>query len=186
MIGYIKGKIIGKTDNQVLVENNGIGYRVMATPKILGLPLNSEVEIHTYLQVREDALNLYGFQNQAELDFFELLITVSGVGPKMAMTVLSAGDINLIQNAISSQDVAVFTKLGGVGKKTAERIIVELKEKLGSVSGVYGMSGGSDDILSALESLGYSTREIKEALTKIDHNAASEEKLRQALKYLSK
>ncbi|GAC1571600.1 MAG: Holliday junction branch migration protein RuvA [Candidatus Doudnabacteria bacterium] len=186
MIGYIKGKIIGKTETQVLVENNGIGYRIMATPKILESALNSDIEVHTYLQVREDALNLYGFQNQAELDFFELLISVSGVGPKMAMTVLSAGDIELIKNAISSQDLAVFTKLGGVGKKTAERIIMELKDKLGSVSG-YGMvSGGSDDILSALEGLGYSTREIKEALIKIDHSASSEEKLRQALKHLSK
>ncbi len=186
MIGYIKGKIIAKSDNHVLVENNGIGYRIMVVPKVLELPINTEVELHTYLQVREDALNLYGFQTIPELNFYELLITVSGVGPKMAMTVLSAGDINLIQNAISAQDVGVFTKLGGVGKKTAERIIVELKEKLGSFSGHAGAIGGSDDILSALEGLGYSTREIKEVLSKIDHQASSEEKLRQALKHLSK
>ncbi|MDB4939711.1 MAG: ruvA [Candidatus Doudnabacteria bacterium] len=186
MIGYIKGKIIGKTENQLLLENNGIGYRIMATPKILELPLNSEIEVHTYLQVREDALNLYGFQTISELNFFELLITVSGVGPKMAMSVLSAGDIDLVRNAIISQDVAVFTKVGGVGKKTAERIIMELKEKLGSISGGSFVGGGSDDILTALEGLGYSTREIKEVLSKIDHSLTSEEKLRQALKHLSK
>jgi Holliday junction DNA helicase RuvA len=186
MIGYIRGKIIGKTETQILLENSGIGYRVTATPKLLEMPLNSEVEVHTFLQVREDALNLFGFQTIGELNFFELLITVSGVGPKMAMTVLSAGDLDLIRNAISAQDVAVFTKLGGVGKKTAERIIMELKEKLGTVSGSGMIHGGSDEVLSALEGLGYSTREIKEVLGKIDHQLSSEEKLRQALKYLSK
>jgi Holliday junction DNA helicase RuvA len=186
MIGYIRGKIIGKTETQILLENSGIGYRVTVTPKLLEMALNSEVEVHTFLQVREDALNLFGFQTIGELNFFELLITVSGVGPKMAMTVLSAGDLDLIRNAISAQDVAVFTKLGGVGKKTAERIIMELKEKLGTVSGSGMISGGSDEVLSALEGLGYSTREIKEVLGKIDHQLSSEEKLRQALKYLSK
>jgi Holliday junction DNA helicase RuvA len=187
MIGYIKGKIIGKTESQILLENNGIGYRLSVTPKVLDKAMASEVELHTYLQVREDALNLYGFENANDLNFFELLLTVSGVGPKMAMTILSSGDMDLIKNAIASQDLAVFTKMGGVGKKTAERIIVELKEKLGSVllSGK-GVVGGGDDILAALEGLGYSTREIKEVLGKIDMNLSSEEKLRQALKYLSK
>ncbi len=169
-----------------MLENNGIGYRVTVPPNVLEKPLNSEAELHTFLQVREDALNLFGFISIAELDFFELLITVSGVGPKMAMSVLSAGDIELIKNAISNQDLAMFTKIGGVGKKTAERIIVELKEKIGVISSGGTTSGGSDDLLSALEGLGYSTREIKEVLAKLDHNLPSEEKLRQALKYLSK
>jgi Holliday junction DNA helicase RuvA len=188
MIGYIRGKIIGKTESQILLENNGIGYRLSVTPKVLEKAIGTETELHTFLQVREDALNLFGFESAADLSFFELLITVSGVGPKMAMTVLSAGDMDLIKNAIASQDLAVFTKMGGVGKKTAERIIVELKEKLGSalLSGTGSVGGSGDDLLSALEGLGYSTREIKEVLGKIDHTLPSEEKLRQALKYLSK
>jgi len=148
--------------------------------------IGSDIEVHTFLQVREDALNLFGFETAAELGFFELLITVSGVGPKMAMAVLSAGDIELIKDAIAAQDLAMFTKIGGVGKKTAERIIVELKEKIGSISsGGSVRTGGSDDLLSALEGLGYSGREIKEVLAKLDHNLPSEERLRQALKYLS-
>ncbi len=186
MIGYIKGKIIRKSENHVLLENHGIGYRITVVPAISDQSLNTELELHTYLQVREDALNLYGFQTIMELQFFELLITVSGVGPKMAMSILSAGDMTLIKNAIISQDIAVFTKVGGVGKKTAERVIVELKEKLGALSDNVFSGQKSDEVLSALESLGYSTREIKEALTKIDHKLTSEEKIRQALKYLSK
>ncbi len=186
MIGYIKGKIIGKTDSYLLVENNGIGYRVLSTPRVMAAPLQSEVELYLYQQIREDAMNLFGFQSAAELDFFELLITVSGVGPKMALAVLSAGDMELVKSAIISQDAAVFTKVGGVGKKTAERIIVELKEKLGSASVVFGAGSHADDLLSALEALGYSAREIKEVLGKLDHSLPQEQKLRQALRLLGK
>lgn len=186
MIGYISGKIIGKTESYVLVQTGGIGYRVFGTPKIFEKEFGTEISLHTYLQVREDAMNLFGFETAAELNFFELLITVSGVGPKMALAVLSAGDMDLIKGAIVAQDAAVFTKIGGVGKKTAERIIVELKEKLGSGVAVnLGGAGKSDDLLNALESLGYSNREIKEVLGKLDHSLPQEEKLRQALKLLS-
>ncbi len=185
MIGYIKGKIIGKGESYLLVENNGLGYRVVVTPATYEKNLGSDLELHTYLQVREDALNLFGFATVAELQFFELLITVSGVGPKMAMSVLSAGDIELIKNAIISEDIIVFTKIGGVGKKTAERITVELKEKLGALTNLTGGLSKSDEVLSALESLGYSNKEIKDSLLKVDRSLSSEEKIRQALKYLS-
>lgn len=185
MIGYIKGKIIGKNEQSLLLENNGIGYRVFTTPQILAKEIGSEIELHTHLQVREDALNLFGFANASELNFFELLTTVSGVGPKVALSVLSAGDLELIKGAIVSQDAAVFTKVSGVGKKTAERIIVELKEKISGNVSVLGL-GKSDDLLGALEQLGYSLREIKEVLNKIDHTLTTEEKLKQALKLLSK
>ncbi|TSC66005.1 MAG: holliday junction ATP-dependent DNA helicase RuvA [Candidatus Doudnabacteria bacterium Gr01-1014_77] len=185
MIGYIKGKIIGKNEQSLLLENNGIGYRVFSTPQVLTIDIGQEIELHTHLQVREDAFNLFGFQSPAELAFFELLTTVSGVGPKVALSVLSAGDLELIKGAIVSQDAAVFTKVGGVGKKTAERIIMELKEKLSGSFTVTGL-GKSDDLLGALEQLGYSVREIKEVLNKIDHTLPTEEKLKQALKYLGK
>lgn len=184
MIGYISGKVIGKNEAYLLVQTGGIGFRVFGTPRILEKEIGAPVELHTYLQVREDAMNLYGFESAAELHFFEMLITVSGVGPKMALAVLSAGDIDLVKSAIISQDAAVFTKIGGVGKKTAERIIVELKEKLGS--GTVSFGGKSEDLLGALESLGYSNREIKDVLGRLDHSLPQEEKLRQALKLLSK
>ncbi len=185
MIGYIKGRIIGKNEQSLLLENNGIGYKVFTTPQVLTREIGEEIELYTHLQVREDALTLYGFANASELSFFELLTTVSGVGPKMALSVLSAGDLELIKGAIVSQDAAVFTKVGGVGKKTAERIIVELKEKISGSVSLQGF-GKSDDLLSALEQLGYSLREIKEALKGIDHSLSTEEKLKQALKLLSK
>jgi holliday junction DNA helicase RuvA len=186
MIGYIKGRIIGKDESHILVETNGIGYLVSTVPAVLEKEIGSEAEVFTYLQVREDALNLFGFLTKAELSFFELLISVSGVGPKMALTILSSGENDLIKQAIVSEDIAVFTKIGGVGRKTAERIVVELKEKLGALTHSEGMHAtGSEDLLLALENLGYSRKEIKDVLVKLDHSLNSEEKLRQALKLLS-
>jgi holliday junction DNA helicase RuvA len=186
MIGYIKGRLISKEEGSVLLENNGIGYLVATVPSVLGREVGSELELYTYLQVREDALNLFGFLSKAELSFFELLITVSGVGPKMALTILSSGENDLIKQAIVNGDIAIFTKIGGVGKKTAERIVVELKDKLAVLSDGSSVNvSGSEDLLFALENLGYSKKEIKEVLAKLDHSQSSEEKLRHALKLLS-
>jgi Holliday junction DNA helicase RuvA len=189
MIASLRGKIIAKDLNSLVVETGGIGYKVLCT---LGLAassqLHQEIHLHTYLQVREDAFVLFGFVEQAELDFFELLITVSGVGPKMALSVLSAGNSEMVKEAIAAEDVAVFTKIGGVGRKTAEKIIVELKEKVGALGYAReaGGAAGSDDLLMALEQLGYSLREIKEVLPKLERDASAEIRLRQALKLLSK
>lgn len=185
MIGYIKGRLIGKEESTILLENNGIGYVVVTVPAVMEREIGSELELYTYLQVREDALNLFGFLSKMELSFFELLITVSGVGPKMALTILSSGETDLIKQAIVSEDIAVFTKIGGVGKKTAERIVVELKDKLGLLGTGSARLAGSEDLLMALENLGYSRKEIKDVLSKLDHSLTSEEKLRQALKLLS-
>ncbi len=183
MIASIKGKVVGKGGNYVVLEANGIGYKLFVVPRIIETDLDQELYLHTFMQVREDAMNLFGFSSAAELAFFEMLISVSGVGPKMALSVLAAGDMDLIKQAIITQDSAIFTRISGVGKKTAERIIVELKEKLGSNADM-AIATDSSDVLTALESLGYSNREIKEVLGKLDHNLSSEEKLRQALKML--
>lgn len=184
MIAYLEGKIIGRSENQLIVQTGGLGYRVFTTPQVASSS-NDNVKLHTYLQVREDVLALFGFESKEDLDFFEMLISVSGVGPKMALQILSAGNTELIKNAIAAQDVAVFTKIGGVGKKTAEKIILELKGKVGLVGAVVG-GAGSEDLLLALESLGYSSREIKDVLGKIDNALPLEEKMRQALKFLGK
>lgn len=186
MIAYLKGKIIGKGESFVVLENGGIGYKVFTTPKVLERELGSELALHSYMQVREDAQALFGFLEQADLDFFELLITVSGVGPKMALSILCAENTELIKQAISDQDAAVFTRIGGVGKKTAEKIIVELKEKMGAVAINKRSAKDSGELIAALEGLGYSNREIKEVLAKLDHAASPEEKLRQALKILGR
>jgi Holliday junction DNA helicase RuvA len=187
MIAFIKGKLIAKGENYIVLENSGIGYRIFTTPKVFEMPLKSELELHTYMQVREDAQALFGFLSPADLQFFELLITVSGVGPKVALSILSADNTDLVKQAIAAQDAAVFTRIGGVGKKTAEKIIVELKEKIVVIQD-NGMSfaKGGDDIIIALENLGYSGREIKEVILKLDHSLSTEEKLRQALKILSR
>lgn len=185
MIASITGKVVDRGAAYIVLETNGIGYKLFVVPKIMEVPLDEVLTLHTYMQVREDAMNLFGFATASELAFFELLISVSGVGPKVALAVLSSGDMDLIKQAIITQDAAIFTRISGVGKKTAERIIVELKEKLGSASDL-AVATNSSDILTALENLGYSNREIKEVLGKLDHALQPEEKLRQALKLLKK
>jgi holliday junction DNA helicase RuvA len=185
MIGYIKGRILSKEEGSILLETNGIGYRVFVIPSVFEKETGSDLALYTYLQVREDALNLYGFENPSDKAFFELLLTVSGVGPKMALTILSSGDTNLVRQAISNQDTALFTNIGGVGKKTAERILIDLRDKVAGGESLTA-SEGSGDLLFALENLGYSKKEIKEVMSKLDHNLSSEEKLKQALKMLGR
>jgi Holliday junction DNA helicase RuvA len=187
MIASISGKINQIGDGWVVVETGGIGYKVNTTPNVLEMPVGSTVSLKTYLQVREDAMVLFGFLAAEELEFFEMLITVSGVGPKGALGIMSSQNMKLIKNAIANQDAALFTKIGGVGKKTAEKIILELRDKVfgGKVGGV---SGGqkSDDLVAALENFGYSSREIKDVLGKLDQSAPTEERLRKALKILGR
>jgi Holliday junction DNA helicase RuvA len=186
MIGYIKGKVIYKNAAYLILENNGVGYKVFVPNNILEKD-TAELALYTYLQVREDALNLFGFETQIELSFFEMLTSVSGVGPKMGLAVLAAGDTDTIKQAIVNQDIAIFTRISGVGKKTAERIVLELKEKISETGFAFNPGvGDSSEIFSALEGLGYSRREISEVAKKLDHSLSQEEKLRQALKMLSK
>ncbi len=189
MIASLRGTVTAKELNSLVVETSGVGYRVLATPGVIAeAQIGAAIFLHTYLQVREDAMILFGFSTHAEQEFFELLISVSGVGPKMALTVLSAGNAELVQDAIAAGDAAVFTKIGGVGRKTAEKIIVELKDKVGALG--YGkagsVAGGSDMIFAALEQFGYSQKEIKDILPKLDHAAPTEERIRQALKLLGR
>lgn len=176
-------------DAYVVVEAAGIGYKIYTTPSVLERAAGSPVHLHTHLQVREDAMVLFGFETDDELAFFEMLITVSGVGPKVALSILSSQNIALIKDAIAAQDAALFTKIGGVGKKTAEKIILELRDKVfsGAAAGAAGGSArSSDDLLNALENLGYSSREIKDVLGKLDQSLPTEEKLRKALKLLGR
>lgn len=189
MIASLRGTIIAKELNSIVLETGGVGYRVLATPGVIAsAQVGEALFLHTYLQVREDAMILFGFATQAEQEFFELLITVSGVGPKMALSVLSAGNAELVKDAIASGDAAVFTKVGGVGRKTAEKIIVELRDKIGALGyGKEGSSaGGSDMVFAALEQFGYSQKEIKDILPKLDHAVPAEDRIRQALKLLGR
>src|SRR3989344_8214756 len=131
MIASITGKVTHKATNYIIAQIAGVGYKIFVTPILMAtVKLNQDISlvIHTY--VREDQITLYGFPTLPELEFFEMLLTVSGVGPKSALGIMSLAEIKMIKSAIVSEDPSVFTKVAGIGRKTAERVIVELKEKL--------------------------------------------------------
>ena len=192
MITYLQGKIAYKDRKFVVLDVAGVGYKVAVTPDTLAEfdKNNSEkISLWTHLAVREDAMNLYGFPKKEELDFFELLISISGIGPKTALGVLSVAGVPTLRRAISSGETAHLTKVSGIGQKIADKIIMELKGKIGHLEkdgGEIGMQSDSDTI-EALRALGYSEREARDAIKKIPKEiAGAKEKIKYALKNLSK
>jgi Holliday junction DNA helicase RuvA len=186
MIGSIKGTITHKAGNFIIVETSGIGYKIFL-PQVILLTLkpNQEVSlvIHTY--VRDDQITLYGFQTLSELEFFELLLTVSGVGPKSGLAIMSLAPIEMLKSAIASGDATVFKKVSGIGTKTAERVIVELKEKLKDEVQTGPSAQQHSDAVDALLSLGYSQQEAREALKNIPKDVKDlQAKVKLALKSL--
>jgi len=192
MISYLKGKIRNKGNGFVILEVNNIGYQVFVLPLLyVDLNLDQEIEFYTYQQVREDALNLYGFKILAELELFELLLSISGIGPRSALGVMSIAAVTDIKESISRGDPALLTKVSGIGRKTAERVVLELREKIGKLIVGDGESAksdlGSSDEIDALIALGYSLNQAREALNNVDAKIKdSGERIRQALKKLGK
>ena len=200
MIGSIKGNVGYLGHDFCLIETaGGVGYRVfMPAAHLAQLALGAQVQVHTHTAVREDAILLYGFLSQEYYNLFELLLGVSGVGPKMALGILSAIKPEAFYLAVQSRDVKTLTKLPGIGKKTAERMLLELKDKVGAANGEAGSdfgesiaSGGSGAVAEAMEalaSLGYSNSEIMPVLKQIPdaEKLSGEEVLRQALKLFAK
>lgn len=188
MISQITGQIIHKADKFVIVETNNIGYKVFATTELLSVAKQDKtLKIWTYLAVRENALDLYGFVDKKELDFFELLITISGVGPKTALNILNVATVDSLRKAISTGETAHLTKVSGLGKKMADKIVLELKGKLGTYEEVTLGLKEEIDALEALKSLGYSHREAREALQEIDKSLTStSDRVKAALKHLGK
>ncbi|KKR70533.1 MAG: Holliday junction ATP-dependent DNA helicase RuvA [Candidatus Nomurabacteria bacterium GW2011_GWB1_40_7] len=193
MIGSIRGKIILKTEKFLIVETGGVGYKINmniseARPGALGLAsLNEEIFLWLHTHVREDAFDLYGFLDRQELEFFEMLINVSGIGPKGALVILGVATINTLKRAISTGDIGYLTKISGIGKKTAEKIVIELRDKL--AERMKDEKGGASlqeelDSLEALKSLGYSQNEAREALKGVSPDANTNTKIREALKIL--
>ncbi len=185
MIAYLKGAILEKGSNFIIVENGSIGYKVFVTPEILECKLGDAVSLYTYLKVSDDGQSLFGLPDFASLQFFEMLITVSGVGPKVALSILSAAPIDAVKQAIANQDSAIFTRISGIGSKTAERIIVDLKNKVGTLETAPGL-GSSSEVFDGLLALGYHQREVREVVNKLDHALPTQEQIRQALKLLGK
>jgi len=160
MIAHLRGKLISKHPNQAIVEAGGVGYDVTITvPTFSDLPaLGSEVALHIHTHVREDAIALFGFLRADEKQLFEKLITVSGIGPKLAITILSGMATADMVAAIRGNDFARLTRIPGIGKKTAERMCVELRDKLdafGAPQPVAAVSAVEEDVISALTNLGY-------------------------------
>ncbi|NOQ68171.1 Holliday junction branch migration protein RuvA [Patescibacteria group bacterium] len=190
MISYIKGKVIFKSESFIIVSTGNVGYKIF-----IMLDLNEigqEVELFTYLNVREDALALYGFLEYKELDLFEHLISISGIGPKAGMGILSLADPETIKVAIAKGDSSILTKVSGIGKKTAERVILELRNKF-SISDIENIEdktkeiGDYSDTVEALVSLGYSSAEAKKALSNISPEIKDiSERIKIALKELGK
>lgn len=162
MIAHLRGRLLAKHPNQAIVETGGVGYDVtISVPTFSGLPaVGSEIALHIHTHVREDAIALYGFLRPAEKLLFEKLITVSGIGPKLAITILSGMAADEMVGAIRGNDVVRLTRIPGIGRKTAERMVLELRDKLPEVAptavpAAPVLSATEEDVLSALVNLGY-------------------------------
>lgn len=189
MIGFLRGKIEFLKDGHIVVDVNGVGYKVYLTNFALGKIAGKEnIELFIHTHVREDILALYGFLTREELDMFELLISVSGVGPRSAIGILSIADPKTIRTAIVNEDPSILTKVSGVGKRTAERVIVELKNKVADLSvGEKEEVVADSDALEALTSMGYSVTEAREALKGVSKDVKDVgERVKLALKNLGR
>lgn len=190
MISYLKGKIINKSLNYAIIEVAGLGYQVFVGENLSNeLKINTETELYTHHQVREEVSDLYGFKNLEDLELFGLLLSVSGVGPKSALGVLSIASTSDIKEAIVRGDANLLTKVSGIGKKTAERLVLELKTKVLRINnGILEISSlGSSDEIDALMSLGYSLNEARTAFNLVDPALTdSGERVKAALKKMAK
>jgi len=196
MIAHLRGRLLAKHPNQAIVEAGGVGYDVtISVPTFSDLPqLGSEVALHIHTHVREDALALYGFLRPSEKQIFEKLISVSGIGPKLAITILSGMPADEMALAIRGNDVPKLTRIPGIGKKTAERMVLELRDKLpkealGEVTVLSATSPVAEDVLSALVNLGYQRPVAERALATASKNGKGvsfDVMFREALAVLSK
>nr|WP_312577885.1 Holliday junction branch migration protein RuvA [Sedimentibacter sp.] len=201
MISFIKGEIVKKGLDYAIIENNGIGYFVNTSFSTLNMIKEGEKALmYTYMHIREDILALYGFLKQEEIDMFKKLISVSGVGPKAGLSILSTYDTNTIKAIILKEDSARMSKVSGIGKKTASKIILELKDKVGTVESldkgdyildeyVSTIQGNEDssDVIDALIALGFSQFEAKKSLDGVDVNGKSEnEIIKEVLKNINR
>jgi holliday junction DNA helicase RuvA len=191
MISYLTGTIYNKDQQSITVlTTGGVGYSVKVTPAMyVDLIIDSEVALYTYLAVRENALELYGFKNLPERDLFLKFLTISGVGPKSALHLLSLGSVEETSSAISRGDAAYLSKVSGVGKKTAERIVVELKSKMGDFTNAVEDKNGESlgDVVDALVSLGYSKEEARLVVKSLDaEGKTSEQLVKEALRSVGK
>lgn len=191
MIGKLSGKLVEKAPPLVVIDCHGVGYEVLVSMNTFyNLPhLGESCSVLTHLIVREDAHLLYGFGSAEERACFRELIKVTGLGPKTALSILSGMTVNDLANAIAQQELGLLTRVPGIGKKTAERMLLELKDKIGSIPGASQSAAGLNqhpDILQALLALGYSDKEAQLTLKTLPADIGISEGIRQALRSLAK
>jgi Holliday junction DNA helicase RuvA len=191
MIGSLEGTIDFLNSPYAIVKVGGVGYKVLLPATLISrLKINQKINLFTYTYVREDALELFGFESFENLKLFENLIGISGIGPKTAINIFSFGDKNEIVEAIIKADVDFFTAIPRLGKKNAQRIIIELKSKMGGLGDLDLTEEdrkAHGEIIEALVTFGFTSREAKEAIKAIkDQGKTTEEKIKLALKYLGK
>ncbi len=189
MIHSISGTLVLKRNGIAVIDVHGVSFKVSMPDTLLEkLPaIGSETKILTHLHVREDDLSLFGFLNEDELELFEKLISISGIGPKSAMNIMAIATVERLVAAISGGEVELLQKVSGVGKKTAERIVMELKDKVagGDVKGIVSKMEADDDVYEALTSMGYTAKQAKNAMSKINPESKSaSERLKEALKII--
>ena len=190
MIGHLTGSVIETVDSYLLLSVGGVGYKVFTTDASLrDASLSTELSFYTHLAVRETALDLYGFATRSELEFFELLIGISGIGPKVGLSILNAALPETLYTAVVNEDTSVLTKVSGIGKKNASKIILELKNKIDRFSGQFeGQATTSEDIevFEALEALGYNPRSVQELMKSEDlEGLTANEKIKKLIKLLA-
>ncbi len=192
MIGYLTGKVSHTTNKHLILDVSGVGYLVYVSFDTLGrISKGTELSLWIHTVVREDTLDLYGFDTEQELEFFKLVIGVSGIGPKGALSILDVAPLDTLKSAIASGDLSYLTKVSGVGKKIAGKIVLELKDKIGSIG-----SGTEEtkairhedlDVLEALKSLGYREYEARETIKEIPSSVTgTSQKITEALKLLGR
>ena len=160
-----------------------MGYKLYVSPDLVSKIKQEEVFLWVHTHVREDAIDLYGFTNRENLEFFEMLLGVSGIGPRSALAILGVATIETLRKAIGTGDVSYLTKISGIGKKTAEKIVIELRDKIGEEKSGSSLQGELD-ALEALKSLGYSQNEARDALKKVSSEVNTNAKIKEALKIL--
>lgn len=188
MIASVSGAVRHKDLNHLVVEVGGVGYKVSVTTDVAAeAVLSQPIFLWTYLAVRENALDLYGFLDREALEAFELLITISGIGPKTALGIMNVASPATLRQAVGSGDASYLTRVSGIGKKNAEKIVLELKDKMKFAEGERtGAASVEGDALEALVSLGYSERDSREALKKVSKDVKDAgERVKAALKLLA-
>lgn len=184
MISYLQGQVILKTDRFIILDVNGVGYKVFLSKKtLIKVPEQEELKVFCFLNVKENILALYGFLDYKELEFFELLNTIRGVGPKAALEISSLGPLENIRERILSKDETLFSDISGIGRKKAMTIILELTGKIRDISKPVK---SSDEAEEGLISLGFSKQNVKDVLSGISKDKSSEERIQEALKILGR